>query len=189
MANEQPLEAVSKILGITTRRIRDLAKDGILPPIAGNKIDFPMACMKYIAYIKKLGEGGGSLSLTDERTRLTKINADRKDLQLQKEKGELLHVDTVMALQGGVLKNIRQRLLSLPVKLATLSYGSASIAETESVIRKGIYEVLDEIREIDFSEVSRMASVSKPAADNGGPKKSKGVRVGRSRKKTSTRSG
>src|SRR3990167_9662752 len=106
MANEQPLEAVSKILGITPRRMRDLAKDDILPPILANKIDFPTACMKYIAYIKRLAEGGGSLSLTDERTRLTKINADRKDLQLRKENGELLHVDTIMKLQGGVLQAI-----------------------------------------------------------------------------------
>ena len=183
MANEQSLEAVSKILGITPRRMRDLAKDDILPPILANKIDFPTACMKYIAYIKRLAEGGGSLSLTDERTRLTKISADRKDLQLQKEKGELLNVDIVMKLQGGVLQAIRSRILSLPAKLATLSFGSSTIAENESIIRKGVYEVLDEVRDINFSEVSRVGSVSDPASDDGRTKKPKGQRVGRQRKK------
>lgn len=187
MANEQNLETVCKnIFGLTSRQYRYLANDGKVPHVVSGKIDFVLATKQLLEYYRKLAAGQGSLSLTDERVRLTKINADRKDLQLQKEKGELLHVDTVMKLQGGVLQNIRSRILSLPVKLATLSFGSATIAENESIIRRGIYEVLDEIREINFSEVSRVVSVSKPATDNGRSKKLKGKRVGGQGKKATT---
>lgn len=187
MANEQNLETVCKnIFGITSRQYRYLATDGKVPAPVSGKIDFPLATKQLLEYYRKLAAGQGSLSLTDERVRLTKINADRKDLQLQKEKGELLHVDTIMKLQGGVMQNIRSRILSLPAKLATLSFGSSTIAENESIIRKGIYEVLDEIREINFGEVSRVGSIPKPATDDGRTKKPKGVRVGRQRKKTTT---
>lgn len=189
MANEQNLETICKqIFGITSRQYRNLANDGKVPPVVSGKIDFPLATKQLLEYYRKLAAGQGSLSLTDERIRLTKINADRKDLQLQKEKGELLHVDTVMKLQGGVMQNIRSRILSLPAKLATLSFGSSTIAENESIIRKGIYEVLDEIKEINFSDVSRVVSVSNPVADDGRSQKPKSKRVGRHGKKTTARS-
>lgn len=157
MANEQSLEVVSKVLGITPRRIRDLSKDGILPPIISGRIDFPLSCMMYIEYKNKLQEGGGSLSLTDERCRLTKINADRKELQLDRERGELLHVDAVMMFTGAVMQNIRNKMLALPKKMSPIVFGSKSIPEVEEVIKKYVYECLTEVSEPDFKSIARMA--------------------------------
>lgn len=105
----------------------------------------------------KLPASTGDMSYAESRRRREAALAGIKELELKVRKGELLNVDVVMKLQGGVLQNIRQRILSLPVKLAVLCYGSSSIAENEAIIRKGIHEVLDEISTINFRDVSKGA--------------------------------
>lgn len=155
MANEQNLETVCKnIFGITSRQYRYLATDGKVPPVVSGKIDFVLATKQLLEYYRKLAAGQGSLSLTDERVRLTKINADRKDLQLQKEKGELLHVDTAMKLWGMVCQNMRGKMLAIPKKLAPLTFGARTIPEIEATVRKAIYECLEEVSEPDLRKMS-----------------------------------
>lgn len=158
MANEQNLETVCKqIFGITSRRYRYLANDGKVPAPVSGKIDFVLATKQLLEYYRKLAAGQGSLSLTDERCRLTKINADRKELQLDKERGELLHVDSVMMFTGAVMQNIRNKMLALPKKMSPIVYGSKSIPEVEEVIKKYVYECLTEVSEPDFKSIARMA--------------------------------
>ena len=103
----------------------------------------------------KLPASTGDTTYADARRRREAALAGIKELELKVRKGELLNVDVVMKLQGAVLQNIRSRILSLPAKLATLSFGSRTIAENEAIIRKGIHEVLDEISVINFRDVSR----------------------------------
>lgn len=123
----------------------------------GKKYDFDLKAVEDWIAKYKLPASINDTSYADARRRLEAAKAGIKELELSIKKGELLHVDTVMKLQGGVLQNIRSRILSLPVKLATLSFGSATIAENESIIRKGIHEVLDEISTINFRDVTRKA--------------------------------
>ncbi len=88
MANEVSIEKVCKqIFGITPRRYRQLATEGVVPPVVKGKIDFLEAVKALIEYYRKLAAGQGSLTLVDERARLTKIQADMKELELQKKRG------------------------------------------------------------------------------------------------------
>src|SRR3972149_11982402 len=121
----------------------------------GKKYDFDIKAVEDWVNKYKLPASTGDMSFAEARKRLEVAKAGIKELELKIRKGELLNVDTVMKLQGGVLQSIRSRILSLPAKLATLSFGSSPIAENESIIRKGIYEVLDEVSPINFRDVSR----------------------------------
>lgn len=164
MANEQNLETVCKsIFGISSRQYRNLANDGKVPPVVSGKIDFPLATKQLLEYYRKLAAGQGSLSLTDERIRLTKINADRKDLQLNKERGDLLHVDTAMKLWGAVCQNIRGKMLAIPKKLAPLIFGARTIPEIEATTRKAIHECLEEVSEPDFKRMAGDSTNTKNA--------------------------
>lgn len=153
MANEVNLESICKdkensdkfVFPMTARRYRVLAADGIVPPVVAGKIDFVKATKDLLIYYQKLAAGQGTLTLTDERVRLTKINADRKELQLQKEKGALLHTEKAMQLWGQVAMVIKHKLLALPVKLAPLLIGARTLTEAKAVIDRAIGEVLTEI--------------------------------------------
>ena len=149
----------------------------------GKGYDFDLQEVEVWIAKYKLPASTDDMTYADARRRHEAAKAAIKELELKVRKGELLDVDIVMKLQGGVLQSIRSRILSLPAKLATLSFGSSTIAENESIIRKGIYEVLDEVRDINFSEVSRVGDIPKSVTNDGRSKKSKGQRVGRQRKK------
>lgn len=184
MANEVNLEKIAKpIFDITSRRYRQLAKEHIVPPVVNGMIDFPIACRDYIAYQRKQLEGQGSLSLTDERTRLTRINADRKELELQKERGELVSAAEMTNLLGTIARKIRQKLLAFSKKLPPLVIGLKSIAATEHKVDNFVREVLNELAGMDLDKKgsSRKSSRSgkRRARNVSTTTKTKSKRVGR----------
>ncbi len=149
MATVKLDDICKNLFGITPRRYRQLASEGILPPVVKGEIDVAKATRALLDYYRKLLQGQGSLTLTDERARLTKIQADRKELQLQKERGELIHVETAMKMWGSVIQQIRQKLLAIPTKASPILHGAKTIAETKETLEKFIFEVLEEITETE----------------------------------------
>jgi hypothetical protein len=117
-----------------------------------------MAAMTALAcYYQKLAEGNGSLSLTDERTRLTRINADKKELELEKARGELIRTDVAQKLWAAVMANINLKIEIIPQKLPPLAFG-LSIPEIKALTERMIYEVRMEIANPDLKEISKAGS-------------------------------
>jgi hypothetical protein len=174
------------VFGITSRRYRQLEKDNIVPKIANGEIDFPRAVKMLLDYYRKLAEGQGSLSLTDERVRLTKINADRKMLQLKREEGKLWDAEVVSLLIGGLLRVMNSKLSAIPVKLAPLARATASDMEAKEIIDKFISEVKAEIADTKlkeiFDEIERVVGNKPTLKHVKAAPKAKRVRVGRQRK-------
>ena len=103
--------AVAQLLKLSERRVQQLVKDAILPrPVKG--LYNPVACIHaYIDYLRKQAAGSGEVSLTDERTRLIKCQADLAEIALEKARGKLIPTERVMSVWGDVIQAIRQRLL------------------------------------------------------------------------------
>ncbi|MEW6163090.1 MAG: hypothetical protein AB1606_07250 [Nitrospirota bacterium] len=129
---------ISEALGITGRRLNQLIKDKIIPN--PKNADVKAVIKAYILFIKS-----GNKDLLAERTRLTKINADRKELMLKKERGELIETEKAMTLWGNVIMVIRSKLLAIPTKLSPLILGCRDIVEIKTTMEKYIYEVLTEL--------------------------------------------
>src|SRR3989304_9608404 len=90
MAQLYPVSAIAALLKISTRRAQQLVKDAILPPPIKSQYDAVGCVHGYIEYLKKLVAGSGELTLTDERTRLTKYQADLAEIELSKSRGSLI---------------------------------------------------------------------------------------------------
>ena len=169
-----------KGLKMKSRRYRTLAEEGKVPKLAkGGKVTDPMAAMTALAcYYQKLAEGNGSLSLTDERTRLTRINADKKELELEKARGELLDTAFAQKMWGGVLENIVKKIDIIPAKLPPLAFG-LSIPEIKAVTERMIFEVKNEMSNPDLESIARTTSNKGAAKFNTGAPDLKRKRVGR----------
>lgn len=146
MANEVELEKVSKpIFGITSRRYRQMASDGIVPLVSQGKIDFIQASKALIEYYRKLAEGQGSLNLTDVRTRKEAARAEREELIVKKLKGELVpkgaSINWLIAL-GSAAKLAFQ---GLPKRLAPVVRLHDDEKEIEVIIRNEIYKIIREL--------------------------------------------
>ena len=87
----------------------------------------------------------GKLDYTQERAKLTRLQAERATLYLEQQRGKLLPLDMVIEAWQGQVANARAKLLVLPPKLASQVLGMESYLEVEHSIRNIIYETLDEL--------------------------------------------
>ena len=155
MAKPVPVTAIAQLLKLTERRVQQLVKDDILPkPVRG--LYDPVACVhSYIDYLKKLITGSGEVSLTDERTRLIRCQADLAEIELKKARGELISSKRAMASWRDVVQAVRQRLLGLPTRLAPIVASSKSIPQVKEKLEEAIYEVLNECTNPDLLKLGR----------------------------------
>ena len=88
---------------------------------------------------------GGELDYTQERAKLTRLQAEKVTLELEQQRGNLLPMELVIAAWQGHIANARAKLLALPPKAASQVLGMESYLEVEHAIREIIYEALDEL--------------------------------------------
>jgi phage terminase Nu1 subunit (DNA packaging protein) len=186
MANMVKVQDVCHaFIPITPRRYRQLAEEGHVPKPEKGMVDLLPTLRDYIAYQHQRLQGSGSLSLTDERTRLTKIQADRKEIELLKTKGELLPVRDTMAVWSAVIITMKTRLLGFPRKMAPIVYGCAKETEIQELLQREIDEICNELAEPDLRDIALRAGVA-PVYPGGGSQPLQGKskadrkRVGRS---------
>jgi phage terminase Nu1 subunit (DNA packaging protein) len=88
---------------------------------------------------------GGELDYTQERAKLTRLQAERVALDLEQQRGKLLPLEMVILAWQGQIANARAKLLALPPKVASQVLVMESYVEIEHTIRDIIYEALDEL--------------------------------------------
>ena len=100
-----------------------------------------------IAAIKRWldNRSSGELDYTQERAKLTRLQAERVTFDLEQQRGKLLPLEMVISAWQGQVANARAKLLALPPKAASQVLGMESYVEVEHAIRDIIYEALDEL--------------------------------------------
>ena len=88
---------------------------------------------------------GGELDYTQERAKLTKLQAEKVSLELEQLRGTLLPTEMVVVGWMGHVANARAKLLAMPAKAAAEIVGMESYLEVEQVITELIHEALDEL--------------------------------------------
>ena len=135
-------------IDLSTVRVHDLFNENVLLK-SGKRggLDLNENRIRYIRYLRSLARGKttGSGDLNKEKTRLTKAQADRAELELQEKEGELISTDLIKTIWSDYVANVRSKLLALPSKLGHLTQASESYAEAEAVIKEAIYECLEEL--------------------------------------------
>lgn len=143
-----PLATIAQFLDLTERRVNQLVKEGVLPRADRGKYPF-LGCVKgYIKYLRAMANDG-SLSLTDERTRLTRAQAEGEEMKVKALKGDLIHRDTAERVWEDVIVACRSRLLSMPSKVAPIVVHCKTIPEIRDKIESLVHEALNELSRID----------------------------------------
>ena len=91
----------------------------------------------------RLGELGG-LDLTAERARLARVQAERQELALARERGALLEAGDVQAVWEQYIAHCRARLLALP-DTAAPRVVSLDVRGAADILRELVYEALTEL--------------------------------------------
>ena len=121
--------------------ISKLAMQGILP-----KVERMIDVERADAVMQQIADDRlQSPNYHKERARHEKFKADLANLELKKQRGELVEVEEVK--QDWITKVLacRGRLLSLPSKVAPQLPGCDTSQEIEEILRDGIVEALGEL--------------------------------------------
>ena len=138
-------------LDLSTKRISELIRDGILPSKMGRSpINIDVCRIAYISYLRKLGgynkrSGGGDIA--QEKTRLTKFQADKAELEVNQLEGQLIPAQLVQDTWTDFVANVRAKLLGLPSRIAHQVIALETYPEAEQLIKENINDALSELGE------------------------------------------
>jgi phage terminase Nu1 subunit (DNA packaging protein) len=139
---------VASFLNLDERRIQQLVKEG-MPREARGQYD-PIKCAYfYIRYLQEALErkavptlDGGFVGEREERVRLLRAEADLKEIELAKERGQLVAIQDVEMAMTDLVLTTKARIMAIPPRLAPELGGEASRVMVQAKLEKACKEAL-----------------------------------------------
>ena len=173
MATSFNIEAISKLLKLSERRVQQLAKDNIIPKAERGKYDLVSSVHGYVDFLK--AKAGGDFTAEEvlkNKNKLLKAKAEIAEIEKQRATGELIPKEEVKRTWLELVHKIKQKLLSIPNKVAPVVVTVKNISEIKLILQDKLYEALYEITSDD-------RSVAKDNESNKATSASKNKPVGR----------
>ena len=144
---------LAAVLGVTARRVQQLAQDGTVPTCCKGHFLLADSVQRYI----KLQSDGGMTET--ERETAKKLEAMRRQseatmkaskatiakLEAEELKGTMHRSEDVAAMTEDLIYTIRGALLALPGRLAVDAVAAATPAEAAEIIRKEVHKIMREL--------------------------------------------
>lgn len=181
------LDQLAKLLNVTAPQCYNLANSGTIPKPVDNVWNLTQCAHAYIKYLQ--GRAGEERrAYAEERTRLTKAQADKTELEFQILQAGVVHATTIQTVWGRMTGAARARLLALPYRLAQAALAATDFQSIEASATELITEALLELHDYNpadylphVSSDGRRLAVETAAETDRQP-------VGRPRKKAQPRS-
>lgn len=164
-------KVIGAALGLTTRQVRNLTDEGVLPrTVEGGKpvYDLGECVQAYIKYKAQLEQAKGS----DSKDLIRKLNerkliveVERAELELAKEREQLVTLDFMERQITGLLQSLRAKCLNFPGKYARELADATDPADVVEVLESGIAELLTALSETGEDPELDDAE-EEPAGDN-----------------------
>ncbi|QDP47948.1 MAG: putative terminase small subunit [Prokaryotic dsDNA virus sp.] len=150
---------VAEHLFMTPQNVAKLIKENVFVTQPGaNPLDLEHCRRSYIAFLQNkaryhLKDGSGDI--TEEKTRLTKAQADKAELDVEVLEGKLIPTSLVADTWTNYISNCRAKLLGLPNKIAHLVIAVTDFADAEKIIKEAVNESLEELSKDGIPEEYR----------------------------------
>lgn len=146
---------LAQCLGITARRVRELKQYGFFQTVpGGKKYSLENCIQEYIEYKVKAEVGTGKTIIKEkEQAEHEKIKKEISKLKLRKLKRELHEAKDVEYFLSDMLVNFKNKLLSLPSKVAVLILGEKDINKIIAILNKEMLDTLEELSEYNPDEI------------------------------------
>jgi len=150
--------ALEKIIGVSDRRIRQYAEEGIVIRAAKGRYKLMDSVTNYILMLKVQAEANnadsldGEIDLEEERAIHERVKRHISELKLQTMKGELHKSEDVERVMMDMLASVRAKLLSMPTKLAPILVSRNDIDFVRNTINREVMEALNELKDYNPKE-------------------------------------
>lgn len=140
---------LAAILGITARRVQQMAQDGTIVPVRRGYFQLGDAVQRYINFLSKpqVSEAEQKLETARKQSeaQLKLSKAQLAKMEVEELKGRLHRSEDVEAFTEDLIYTIRSALLSLPGRLSVDVAATSSPAEAAEIIRKEIHTVMRDL--------------------------------------------
>jgi phage terminase Nu1 subunit (DNA packaging protein) len=144
-----------RLLGLSSGVLSDLKRRGIAVHLGHDAYDLERTVRAYVEHLRGVASGRGGeehvASLTAERARLAREQADGQALKNAVLRGELIRADEADRAWADFLRQVRGRVLAVPSRLRAA--GDLSGAEAEAVDR-ALRVALAELGQAETGEVA-----------------------------------
>lgn len=140
---------ICEILGLSDRRIQQLAKEDILVRVSHGKYDLPGSIQNYINYIKEQSKTGEELNKVEEETLLVRVRRQKAEIELDIMQGNVHLSEDVEKVMSDMLSSFRAQLLVIPGKASPQLMGMNEIEPIKAILKNYIHEALQEMSEYD----------------------------------------
>lgn len=111
------------LIGLSTRRISELAAKGVIPKAPGGRYPHPQAIQAYCAHIRELAAGrgtaeNGSQTLAQERAALAREQREGQALKNAMLRGDMIRAEDAERRWTEEMVRLRSRLLAVPTDIA-----------------------------------------------------------------------
>jgi hypothetical protein len=142
-------EQASALIGISSRRLRQIVREGQGPQQTPDGRFPPPELGKWLRerHRREFGVAtdGQARDFNAERARLTRAQAEKAELEAAELRGELVRADNVEEKWIGMIADARAKLLALPTKLAQRVAPPGKIADAQALAQAVVYEALHAI--------------------------------------------
>jgi len=138
---------LAEILGMTERRVQQLAAENVFKKFGRGRFQLADSVQKYLAYqldLERKKYNKNDLSINEARRRREQAEASLKEIELGKQRGELLEKSDVIRVWQKILTVLKNRLLVMPSKLSPHLLGMNSVNEIKMRMDE-IFNALDEL--------------------------------------------
>lgn len=137
---------LASILGLTARRVQQLAQDGVISTVSKGKYSLGDAVQSYVEY--RANEKPLSQAESDKLNAdigIKKAKAIMMALEVKELQGKMHRSEDVAALTADLIYTVRGAFLALPGRLAVEVIEAASAAEAAEIIRAEVYRAMEGI--------------------------------------------
>lgn len=158
---------------ITPAMISKLSADG-MPQISRGKYDGVRCMYWYLGKLRRSvrhkateNDDGSDSSITDERKRLLRAQADLAEIELAKANGDLMAVADWEAAASDLVASAKARLMAIPARLAPRVVGEQNQVVVQLAIEKAIREALEELSKYEHERMPAPTEMQNEETDDG----------------------
>lgn len=122
------------------------------------------------AIIGQVQTGNGIVSYDEARARKIAAEAELAEIELEKERGDVLPINIINHINNEIYGNFRAKLLAIPARTAPDCFASSNVKEAKAVLRQAINDALEELSntmvEVYDPENTEQQSGNKDNTDN-----------------------
>ena len=138
---------LARLLGITPRRVQQLADDGVLPRVSHGMFEAAASVKAYVAFACRAAveERGRYAGLPKERAALVKVQRELAELERDRILGLTVLVEDVASEVAAAFSTVRNLFLGLSAKLAPRIIHCKTEGEAKQVIYSEVDSILREL--------------------------------------------